>query len=237
MGSSSAKTYTISNSNFVTRSIPAKFSVSNIVGRFVIQLVQAGVQHHDRNLRFEERMMIAVGLHHPGVVQLQRVVDVAVRDQPSPADRGARAVDLDLFVAQPTDHIEIDACLELSERDGRIFEPVFRAEQVDFFAVPKRDDERAFRRDRQRADRLDQFQHRGRAAGVVVGAVMDVTDRTVAVFSRAVADVIVVRTDQDVFVAQLRVRAFDYADDVPQRAVERLIVPLAGQGGGDVHFA
>ena len=56
-----------------------------------------------------------------------------------------------------------------------------------------------------RVQGVDQLEQRGDAAGVVVGAVVDVADRAVAVPPRAVADVVVVGADEDVFAAAARV--------------------------------
>ena len=58
---------------------------------------------------------------------------------------------------------------------------MLRSEQPFFFAVPKRKQQRAPRRMRQRADRFDDFQQAGDAAGIVIGSVVDLTDRTAAV--------------------------------------------------------
>ena len=78
--------------------------------------------------------------------------------------------------------------------------PVPRAQQVDLLAVPEREDDRPPRLPPRAVQRVDHFEQRGDAAGVVVGAVVDVADRAVAVAATAVADVVVVGADQHVLV-------------------------------------
>ena len=72
------------------------------------------------------------------------------------------------------------------------------------------DDEDAAARARPDGERLGDLQDRDRARPVVVGAVVDF-----AIVARL--QVVVVRAEDDVFVFQLRVGAFEDADDVLRR--------------------
>ena len=79
----------------------------HIVARPVVVVVQAGVEHDDRNLAFEERPVVAVGGELPGEIEPQRIVDRAAQ-QPSQAVAGARAERLQPAVAEPADHVDGD---------------------------------------------------------------------------------------------------------------------------------
>ena len=88
---------------------------------------------------------------------------------------------------------------------------MLRAEQARLFAVPQREHHRPLRRLRQFCERIDDFEHARDAAGVVVGAVVNVTGRPVAVRRIAVADVIVVGRDEHILLLQLGIAPFEVA--------------------------
>jgi hypothetical protein len=77
---------------------------------------------------------------------------------------------------------------------------------------------------------VDDFEERRNAAGIVVGAVVDVAERAIAVGPIAVADMIVVSADDDIFVAELRVGSAQHADDVLITGIEALNVRTAVSG-------
>ena len=120
------------------------------------------------------------------------------------------------------------------ERHGGIGRPVLRAEQAFFFSVPEGEQHRAAWRFGQRREGLHDFQHAGRAAGVVVGPVVDHAGRTEAVARRAVADVVVVAADQDALVLQLRIAAGDNPQHIAVAGAERLEVAAVVAGGLEV---
>ncbi len=108
--------------------------------------------------------------------------------------------------------------------------------QTGFLAIPEREDDAAARRLRQVREGVGSFQHAGHAAGVVVGAVMDLTDGTVAVGGFAVADVIVMAHHDDIFFLQFRIAAFDAAEDVAAAVAEELVVSAVGAGALEIEL-
>ena len=187
----------------------------------MVVLVQSGVEHDDGNLVLDEGPVIAVGLELPGEVEPNRLVVVAA-EEAAEAVAGARAVDFEAAVLHAADHVDVDAELDRAGGNGRRPEPALRAEHAHLFAVPKREQDRAARVELRVGERLDGFQQRGDAAGVVVRAVEDVADRAVGVAHAAVADVVVMGADDDGLVLEHRVGAREQREDVASAAIAGL---------------
>ena len=102
---------------------------------------------------------------------------------------------------------------------------MLRAQQAVLLAVPEGEQNRSPRRASAAAHMASTISNKpGHAAGVVVGAVVDVADGAVAVAPRAVADVVVVGADDDHLAAKFRVAAGNEGEDVPPAARYRLVV-------------
>src|SRR6476660_2030604 len=80
-------------------------------------------------------------------------------------------------------------------------------------------------------DGVEDFEETGDAAGIVVGTVVDVAEWPIAVCRAAVADVIVMRPNDNHLLFELRVAPFHQPQDVARRTVEALKVTasLAGR--------
>ena len=89
----------------------------------------------------------------------------------------------------------------LSERQRRFFHPLGRTEQAEFFSCKRSEENSALELALHRREQARQFHHAGGAGGVVVRARMNLADlRRRERIHVAVAQMIVVRADDDVFV-------------------------------------
>ena len=71
-------------------------------------------------------------------------------------------------------------------------------------------------------DRVDRFEHRGHAAGIVVRAIVDLSDPATASAAVAAANVVVVSPDEDDLVLEFRVAALPQPEDVAIAGAEFL---------------
>src|SRR3954454_9764350 len=113
---------------------------------------------------------------------------VVLARQPAQARGGARAEHFDPVTAQPANHVEVDIELHSAAWHGRMIEPVDRAEQPLLFAVPQGKQNRTRRWRVDPLERSRKLQYARHAAGVIVGAVMNMSDGPVAILGRAVSD-------------------------------------------------
>ena len=130
-----------------------------------------------------------------------------------PLARRAHASDRKLVVVQPSDHVEIDHRHGLLQRERRVIDVEIRAEEALFLAGEGDEDKRAFVLFL-RSEMARHFDDRRRAGGVVVGPVMDLGRVCGKAARAAVAEMVVVRTDDDGFVFQHRIVAGQDANDV-----------------------
>ena len=128
----------------------------------------------------------------------------------------ARQVELEqarpLGVVRAAQLLQVDIGDGLRQRKYGVLAIVTRAQIAQFLAEQRHEDDAAPGPLGERGERLRNLDHRRRAAGVVVGAVVDV----VAFASAANAQVIVVRGEHQVGVFQRRVGAAQNADHVAQ---------------------
>ena len=82
--------------------------------------------------------MIAIGSHLPMKIKKQAAPFILLGDEPPQAVARARAVDFNLFLSQPADHVHIEGNRHMIERHRRIAQPMSRAEEPLLLAVPKR---------------------------------------------------------------------------------------------------
>ena len=127
-----------------------------------------------------------------------------------------------MVVAEPADHVQVQSGRDVAQGNGRMGDPVLRAQQPFLLGVPGDEQDRPLGRAGKERERLGQFQHRRRSAGVVVGAGMDVSVRAEARAPAAVADVVVMGADDDHLVAQLRIAALENRQDVAEVGCEGL---------------
>ena len=83
---------------------------------------------------------------------------------------------------------------------------------------------------------MGQFEHPGRAAGIVVGPGMNRPDLPQAAAMGAVAEVVVVGRDEDVLFLQFRIAAGEYGQDVAASGGEGLEVAAVGAGPLEVEL-
>src|SRR5215212_6361644 len=94
---------------------------------------------------------------------------------------------------------------------------ITRSEQSLFFTSERDEDERALQPGPLGAEHASQFEHARRSRGIIVRAVMYFAGTGCEATFAATAKMIVVRADDNVFVLQNRIRAFEHADDVVSR--------------------
>ena len=136
------------------------------------------------------------------------------------------AVDDQLVVPQPADHVEVEHRVDAVDRHRAVLDEVRRAEQTFFLAGEVREDDRASRR--RRGEQPRELEDRGGARRVVVGAAAHGVARLG--IERALggrAEVIEVRADHDVLTAQRRVAARQHGEDVLRRQ-RRALAACAG---------
>jgi hypothetical protein len=100
--------------------------------------------------------------------------------------------------------------------------PKPRSIQSTFFTVPEGKQQRTPRRLGQALYRVEHLQQPGDTTRVVVSAVVDVAQRPKAVVRSSVADVIVVRSEQNYLLLERWVAAFDDSQDIARRAAKAL---------------
>ncbi len=110
---------------------------------------------------------------------------------------------------------------------------MFRAEQALFFTVPEGKQDRPLGSLGQFAEGLDHLQHRGHAAGIIVGSVMNQSDRAVTVAPAAVAHVVVMSTDDQHILFELRIAALEQPEDVAVSRTEGLVIRPLGAAAGN----
>jgi hypothetical protein len=82
---------------------------------------------------------------------------------------------------------------------------------------------------------IGHFDQAGHTGGIVVGTVVDETERSVAVAGVAVADVVVVGADHDQFIGDGRIAAAGEGEDV-SHAAKLLVVAAVVAGGFEPEF-
>ena len=177
----------------------------DIIAGAVIVVVQAGVKHDDGDAASEKRMVVAVRFQLPVEVEQQVFRLIQAADRLPKSGRRARPDDFQFLAAEAADHIHIEGEFDAIERHGGRPHPVRRAEQAFFLGIPEREQHASLRRRGQSAEGVDQFQQRRRPAGVVIRSVMHGSNRTTAVHTVPVANVVVVRPEQHDFFAEPRV--------------------------------
>src|SRR3954463_7005495 len=101
---------------------------------------------------------------------------------------------------------------------------MLRSEQALFFAIPKREQDRPLRPRFKLHDSLNELQQTGDPTGIVIGAIMYEACGTKAVGRVAIADVVIVGTDHEVFLLQLWVTPFEHGENIAVLVAKSLIV-------------
>ena len=193
----------------------------------MIVLVHAGVKQQHGNVVLEEGIMIGVGLQAPRELDPQADAVVVAAQQPPPSAAAPRADHNQVVIAEPPDHVQVQPGRHAIQRDRRMGDPMLRAQQPLLLPVPIGEKDRPLRRLGENRERLCQLEHGGRAAGVVVGAGMNLPVGIEAQAAAAVADVVVMGADHDHLVAQFRIAARQHRQDVAAVRVEGLEEPAA----------
>ena len=131
-----------------------------------------------------------------------------------PLHRAARGQHRYRLIFQPSHAVEVDDAHDAFQRRGpRVLRVVARAQQSRFLGAERHEHEVALggRSGGEVARQLDQHRH---AAGVVVGAGMDLADVRLPGVGPAASEVVVMGGDQDGLVGVRRVGAGQVADDV-----------------------
>ena len=134
---------------------------------------------------------------------------VASEQQRSYILRRMSSVDLEAVIAQSTNHVEVEGEHEATAIDRGMSEPVFRAEQPFFFAVPERKKNRSSWRFGKLQQSFSDFKDCCGATGIVISSVVDVSNRAVAIAPRPVADVIVMGSHDDDFSSKFGVAPWE----------------------------
>ena len=107
-------------------------------------------------------------------------------------------------------------------------DPILRSEQALLFPVEADEQQRSLGPFRQQGECLGQFQQGCHPAGIVVGAVVNLTDRAAAVPLVSPADVVVMRAEDDHLVVQLWVASLLDRQHVAQIGRKGLEEPAIG---------
>ena len=205
----------------------------DVVARAVVLVVESGVKHHGGDASLDEGEMIGVVGDVPVEDEFEsgRVARSLVRgdNRPPQTFRGAGAKNLEPPATQPADHVEVYRERDPEMGQGRRACPqeVVRPQQSFLLAIPEGEEDRAAEPFGEMVHRLGQLEEPGDAGGVVVGSVVDVAERTVAVVGVAVADVVEVCSDHDEFPGQDGVAATEdrhYVAHPAERLVESAVV-------------
>ena len=159
------------------------------------------------DLPLVEGEVVGVGLDFPREFDFQAPVRILLACQPPQAVTHPRADDDQMVAAEAADHVEIQHQGQAFRGQRRMVEPIAGAHEPFFFGVPESEKHAALGALAEKGQRPGQHQHAGSAAGIVVGAVVNIADGAEAVVAMAVADVIVVRADQDHLVLELGIAA------------------------------
>src|SRR5438034_1620940 len=131
--------------------------------------------------------MIAVGLQLPIEENRGRSFAVRLTYQAPQARAGARADDLELSLFHPPDHVQIDVERHLRKGDCRPANPMPRAKKSSLLRVPAGEQNGPSGGSGKPLDRVEQLQQASHAAGIVIGAIVDIAERAEAVSCAAEA--------------------------------------------------
>lgn len=161
-----------------------------------------------------EGVMIAIVGDFPGEISFEAGDWIVAGDDLAESGGGSDTADFDAFVLEASHHVDIQCEFDLTEWDCGRADPVFGAKEIFFLTIPKGKYDGASGSDSEFGESGSDFEEGGDAAGVVVSSVVNVSDGTEAGAGIAVADVIVMGADDDVFVAEGIIASREEAYDV-----------------------
>ena len=196
------------------------------VGRLVIIGMQSGEKEKHRNFAGDKGSVVAGRVAAGGVFEVKRRIFLRGGEDGLKRRAGAHAADVDLLVLDAADHVHIEHGHGFVERARGLLRPMGRAEQAEFFAGEGHEENSAGKLALVRREQAREFEHAGGAGGIVVGAGMNLPDlRGRERIGIAVAEMIVVRADDDVFVGF----AGEIGEDIVDGGVERIDVHVDAQ--------